>query len=143
MEIKPTPESMVTTSPQPFSTLDLSGEGYTQELVAVRGVITEYWGGFNSYDKERVLALLTPEYHQIRAERIVSDIGRLKLFRVKLGWGEEAPPTVKPEGTAQVFIEIREPLGTRRVEMDFQKRKEGWRITFVEEVEKTELTPIP
>lgn len=119
----------------PATPLDLSGDNYSQELEAVRHVIREYWEGFNSYDPGRVLALLTEEYLQVRAERITSDIGRLRRWRVKLGWEEEASPTILPQGTAQVFIRIREPLGTRRVEMDFVRRGGAWLITYVEQVE--------
>ncbi len=105
-----------------------------EDAQAVRFAIREYWEGFNSYDKERVLPLLTPEYHAVRSERIITDIGRLRQFRVKLGWKEESPPLLRADGTGQAFISITEPLGTRRVQMDFEKRAEGWKITFVDEV---------
>ena len=118
----------------PNVALNLGGDGLAREEALVREVIREYWEGFNSYDQERVLALLTPEYLQVRSARIISDIGRLKLFWVKLRWQEEGPPTLRADGTTQVFIQVTEPLGTRRVQMDFVKWDEGWKLTYVEEV---------
>ncbi len=124
----PSPQLPATTTSRPLAA-DMQ-----EETDAVRSVIREYWEGFNSYDKERVLALLTPEYHAVRSERIAADIGLLKQFRVKLGWKEESPPSLRPDGTGQAIMEIKEPLGMRRVQMEFEKRAEGWKITFVEEV---------
>ena len=62
------------------------------------------------------------------------DIGRLKLFSVQLGVTEEGPPSMVDEDEWEMYLTMKEPLGTRRIRMAFREVGGEWKITFSEEV---------
>ena len=106
-----------------------------EEADALRQMAFDYWEAFNAYDADRVLELLEEGYGQEREEKIRGDIGRLKLFSVQLGVTEESPPSTVDEDEREMYLTMKEPLGTRRIRMAFREVGGEWKITFSEEVE--------
>ena len=53
-------------------------------------------------------------YRQQRDETVREEIGRIKLFRVQLGLSEETPPRLLSDHEGEMFLTMKEPLGTRR-----------------------------
>ncbi len=104
------------------------------ELEELRQLAFAYWKAFNAYDVDKVLSYLEESYRMEREQKIRSDIGRLKLFRVKLGPSEESPPRLIGPGEAEMFMRMREPLGTRRIHMMFRQVNSEWKITYSQEV---------
>ena len=106
-----------------------------EEVDALRQMAFDYWEAFNAYDADRVLEFLEEGYGQEREEKIRGDIGRLKLFSVQLGVTEESPPSRVDEYEREMYLTMKEPLGTRRIRMAFREVGGEWKITFSEEVE--------
>ena len=100
-----------------------------------RQMTFDYWEAFNAYDADGVLAFLEEGYGREREEKIRGDIGRLKLFSVQLGVAEESPPSMVDEDEWEMYLTMKEPLGTRRIRMAFREVRGEWKITFSEEVE--------
>ena len=100
-----------------------------------RQMTFDYWEAFNAYDADRVLEFLEEGYGREREEKIRGDIGRLKLFSVQLGVTEESPPSIVDEDEWEMYLTMKEPLGTRRIRMAFREVDGEWKITFSEEVE--------
>ena len=109
--------------------------GEAEEADALRQMAFDYWEAFNAYDADRVLEFLEEGYGQEREEKIRGDIGRLKLFSVQLGVTEESPPSTVDEDEREMYLTMKEPLGTRRIRMAFREVGGEWKITFSEEVE--------
>ena len=104
------------------------------DIKATRELAFAYWDAFNSYDADTTLSYLEAGYRAQREEEIRDEIGRLKRFRVKLWVTEEGPPTLTTEDQGEMYLKMKEPLGTRRIRMAFLKVAGDWRITFAEEV---------
>lgn len=115
-------------SPQP--TIAASAE----EIETVRKLAFAYWEAFNSYDADRTLAYLAEPYRKQREETIRSQIRQIKLFRVKLGLTEETAPVFMAPDQAEMMLTMKEPLGTRRIKMQFQRESGTWLITQAEEI---------
>lgn len=105
------------------------------DVETLRDLTFAYWDAFNAYEADTVLSYLEEAYRFQREEEIRADIGRLSLFRVKLGIDEESPPTSIGTEEAEMFLTLREPLGTRRIRMAFIREEAEWKITFAEEVD--------
>ncbi len=127
----PEPTSVPADDPQPTSVPAEEAE----EADALRQMAFDYWEAFNAYDADRVLEFLEEGYGQEREEKIRGDIGRLKLFSVQLGVTEESPPSIVDEDEREMYLTMKEPLGTRRIRMAFREVGGEWKITFSEEVE--------
>ena len=106
-----------------------------EEADALRQLAFAYWKAFNAYDADTVLGYLEESYRQQREEEVRSEIGRLKLFSVQLGVTEESPPSIVDEDEREMYLTMKEPLGTRRIRMAFREVGGEWKITFSEEVE--------
>ena len=127
----PEPTLVPADEPQPNSVPAEEAE----EADALRQMAFDYWEAFNAYDADRVLEFLEEGYGQEREEKIRGDIGRLKLFSVQLGVTEESPPSIVGEDEREMYLTMKEPLGTRRIRMAFREVGGEWKITFSEEVE--------
>ena len=127
----PAPTLVPADEPQPTSVPAEEAE----EADALRQMAFDYWEAFNAYDADRVLEFLEEGYGQEREEKIRGDIGRLKLFSVQLGVTEESPPSIVDEDEREMYLTMKEPLGTRRIRMAFREVGGEWKITFSEEVE--------
>ena len=119
---------VVATSSSPYPATDA-------EIEPLRRLAFEYWEKFNSYDVDGALALLEESYALERGETIRGDIGRLRMFRLKLGLSEHTPPRLTGPGEGQLFLLMKEPLGIRIIRMAFLKVDAEWRITYAQEVE--------
>ena len=106
-----------------------------EEADVLRQLAFAYWRAFNAYDADTVLGYLEKSYRQQREEEVRSEIGRLKLFSVQLGVTEESPPSIVDEDEWEMYLTMKEPLGTRRIRMAFREVGGEWKITFSEEVE--------
>ena len=104
-------------------------------MEALRVLAFAYWDAFNAYQADTVLGFLEESYRAQREEDIRSDIGRLSRFGVTLGISEETPPSSIGADEAEMFITLKEPLGTRRIRMGFIQAEGDWKISFAEEVD--------
>ena len=107
--------------------------GDPQEADELRQLAFAYWEAFNAYDAERVLGYLEEEYREQREEEIRDDIAMVKLFSVKLGVSEETPPWIVSDDERELYLTMKEPLGTRRIRMGFRDVDGEWMIVFAEE----------
>ena len=104
-----------------------------QEADALRKLAFAYWEAFNAYDADRALGYLEEDYRQQQDSAVRDDIGMIKLFSVKLGVSEETPPQVVGNDEWEMYLTMKEPLGTRRIRMGFRKVAGDWKIIFAEE----------
>lgn len=111
------------------------GSGSPDEVDAIRLMAKEYWAALNDYDAHRALPMLEPGYRAEEEEQIRKDIGRMKIFRVKLGVSEDTPPTLNEDGDYETYINLETPIDTRRVLMRFSHINNQWLITYSDEVE--------
>ena len=133
-EPEPTPVPVKEPEPTPGQG---DGEDATSDAAQAdtfRQMTFDYWEAFNAYDADRVLGFLEEGYGREREEKIRGDIGRLKLFSVQLGVTEESPPSIVDEDEWEMYLTMKEPLGTRRIRMAFREVDGEWKITFSEEV---------
>lgn len=127
----PEPTIMPTPSPtQPESTHTPP----EQEVAEIRQIVEAYWIAFNEYDVNHAVTMLEPGYRAQEEELIRSDIGRMKLFRVKLEVSEETPPSLNEDGDYETYLSMKTPVDTRRVLMVFRRIDGQWWIVFSGEV---------
>ena len=100
----------------------------------IRGLTFDYWDAFNAYDIDTVLGYFETSYRNEREEYLRADIGTLKLFGVKLGVSEESPPTMVAPDEWEMYVAMKEPLGTRIIRMVFKEIDGEWKVTYSEEV---------
>ena len=101
----------------------------------MRQLSFDYWVAFNAYDPDKTLSYLEASYRQRREEEIRDEIGRIKTFNVQLEVSEQIPPQMNGDGTAEMFLMMKEPLGLRRIQMSFLEVNGEWKLTYTEEVE--------
>jgi hypothetical protein len=106
-----------------------------EDLAIIQGIIEEYWAALNDYDVDHAITMLEESYREAEEELIRSDIGRMKLFRVKLGVSEETPLTLNAEGDYETYLTVKTPVDSRRVLMVFRHIDGQWWIVFLDEVE--------
>ena len=138
-DTEPTPAPVKDTEPPPVSTDDptptsVPKEDAEEQAETFRRMTFDYWETFNAYDADGVLEFLEEGYGREREEKIRGDIGRLKLFSVQLVVTEESPPSMVDEDEWEMYLTMKEPLGTRRIRMAFREVDGEWKITFSEEV---------
>jgi len=104
-------------------------------LAELRDLAFAYWEAFNAYDIAQVLSYLETDYVLEREETIRDDIDRLSTFGVKLGISELSPPVMLGSDRAEMYLEMSEPLGKRRIRMGFVLLEGDWIIDFAEEKE--------
>ena len=106
-----------------------------QDVATIKQMIKEYWEALNDYDVDRAILMLEKSYRAAEEELIRGDIGRMKLFRVKLGMSEETPLALNDDGDYETYLNAKTPIDTRRVFMVFRKIDRQWWIVFSGEVE--------
>ena len=131
---EPTPAPVRDPDPAPVPVDDPTPTSDAAQADTFRQMTFDYWEAFNAYDADRVLGFLEEGYGREREEKIRGDIGRLKLFSVQLGVTEESPPSIVDEDEWEMYLTMKEPLGTRRIRMAFREVDGEWKITFSEEV---------
>ena len=109
--------------------------GSPDDVTAIRQIVKEYWDALNDYDVDRALPMLEPGYRAQEEEPIRQDIGRMRMFRVKLGVSEETPPALNKNGDYETYLNLETPTDTRRVLMIFRRIDGQWQITYSDEVE--------
>ena len=127
----PSPASEVGTSTA--ASVPTAALGTDEDVETIRRLAFDYWTAFNDYDKERVLSYLEDSYRAEREGELGKDIGRLKLFSVKLGVSQLTPPRLTGVGEGEMVLLMEEPLGTRQIRMAFRKIDGEWKITHAEE----------
>ncbi len=120
---------------EPTPTLSPGPVADPEEAALIRKLAFGYWEAFNAYDADRALAYLEDEYRQQREEQVRTEIGRIDLFNVQLGVSEEAAPWTIDGGRREMYLTMKEPLGTRRIRMEFRDVEGAWKITFAQQVE--------
>ena len=107
----------------------------TEDIETVRAIVAAYWKSLNDYDVDHAITMLEPAYRAAEEELIRKDIGRMKLFRVKLDVSEETPPTLNENGDYETYLSLKTPVDTRRVLMVFRQIDGAWWIVSSGEVE--------
>ena len=107
-----------------------------EDVAEIRQMIAEYWQAFNDYDADRALSMLEEGYRTLEEDLIRKDIGRLKLFRVKLEVTEESPPTPNGDGHYETYINMETPIDSRQLLMVFRKIEGQWWIVYSNPVDE-------
>ena len=126
----PSPSPAHTATPMPTEAAT-----HEENVAAIRRMVQTYWEAFNDYDADRALQMLEEGYRTLEDELIRKDIGRMKLFRIKLEVSEETPPELNEDGDYATYIGMKTPVDSRRVLMIFRRIEGQWRIVFSDEVE--------
>ena len=109
--------------------------GDPETLAALKSLAFEYWIAVNEHDVEKVLSYLEESYRAEVEEKVVAEIEQMKLFGVTLGVSERSAPTLLSATEGEMMLNLREPLGMRKVRMAFRMVDGEWKISFAEEVE--------
>ena len=123
------------TQPAAAETPTAAPAGDPETLGALKSLAFEYWIAFNDHDVDKVLSYLEESYRAERAEEVSAEIAQLKLFGVTLGLSQRGPPVLLSPTEGEMMLNLREPLGVRKVRMAFRLTDGEWKITFGEEVE--------
>ncbi len=129
----PTERPQVTPTEKPQVAPTEEPQVHPQEADALRKLAFAYWEAFNAYDADKALGYLEEDYRQQQDSAVRDDIGMIELFSVKLGMSEETPPQVAGNDEWEMYLTMKEPLGTRRIRMAFRKVAGDWKIIFAEE----------
>jgi len=121
--------------PQSPTRTEPSDSSPEQDAAEIRQIAEAYWEALNEYDVDHAITMLEPGYRAQEEELIRSDIGTMKLFRVKLEVSEETPPTPNVNGDYETYLSMKTPVDTRRVLMVFRRIDGQWWIVFSDEVE--------
>ena len=122
-------------APAAVATPTAAPEGDPETLGALKSLAFEYWIAFNEYDVDKVLSYLEESYRAGREQEVTDEIAQLELFRVTLGVSERSPPVLLSPTEGEMMLNLREPLGVRKVRMAFRMVDGEWKISFAEEVE--------
>ena len=131
--LSPTPTPSPSPALSPAPALSPGPMDDADEADTLRQLAFAYWEAFNAYDADTALGYLEEDYRRQRDETVRSEIGRIALFRVKLGVSEETPPSVVSHDEREMYLTMKDPLGTRRIHMAFRDVAGEWKITFAEE----------
>ncbi len=104
-----------------------------EEIAAIRELAATYWQIFNDYNADGALSMLEESYRSLEDELIRRDIGRMKLFRVKLEVTEETTPTLNENGDYETYLSLKTPIDSRTVLMVFRHIDGQWWIVFSDE----------
>ena len=130
---RPAPTARPTaTEPPPTPT---PPESDPEDVATIRRIVYDYWVALNDYDVDLALTMLEANYRAQEEELIRSDIGQMKLFRVKLEVSEDTPPTINTDGDYETYLTLKTPVDTRRALMVFRNIDGQWWIVFSDEVE--------
>jgi hypothetical protein len=127
----PATTSSSTSSTAPATTTAMSAE----DAQAVRDLAFLFWEAYNAYEPDRAVALLDESYRPAKEKIVRDEIGRVKTFGVTLGMSEKTAPVLTGPDQAEMYLSLKEPLGTRTIWMKFARRGEAWTITYTEEAQ--------
>ena len=119
------------TSTAPATTVAISAE----DAQAVRDLAFIFWEAYNTYDPDKAISYLDESYRPAKEQVIRDEIRRIKTFGVKLGMSEKTAPVLIGPDQAEMYLNMKEPVGTRTIWMKFDRRGDGWTITYSEEVQ--------
>lgn len=129
----PTTTAASTTAP---TTAAPAGDPLSAEDAdAVREVASAYWEAYNAYDADTAVSYLDESYRPEKEDLVRDEIGRIKMFGVTLGVSEQSAPTLAGPDEAEMYLDMKEPTGTRTIVMRFARRGDTWSIIHSEEVE--------
>ena len=120
--------------PRNTAQTDPSDSTPEQEVTEIRQIVEAYWVALNEYNVDHAISMLEPAYRALEEDLIRADIGRMKLFRVKLEVLEETPPTLTADGDYETYLSVKTPIDTRRVLMVFRQIEGRWWIIYSDEV---------
>ena len=106
-----------------------------EDAAAVRDLAFAYWEAYNAYDADTAVSYLDEAYRPQVEETIRTEIGRIEAFGVQLGVTEQSAPELTSPDEAEVYLTMKEPIGTRTILMKFARGDGGWIIVYAEEVE--------
>ena len=122
----PTPVSSASASTTPIS---------AEDAKAVRALAVDYWAAYNAYDADKEVSYLDESIGAAKEKSVRDEVGRIKTFGVQLGVSEKSAPVLTAPGQAEMYLNVKEPTGTRTVLMKVARRGDAWAITYVEEVQ--------
>ncbi len=99
----------------------------------MRDVAFGYWAAYNAYDTEAALSYLDDGYRATKEPAIRDEVRRIKAFGVQLGVTEKSAPVLLGPDQAEMYLSMKEPLGTRTIWMKFARRGDSWAIIYSEE----------
>lgn len=102
-------------------------------VTELRDLAFAYWDAFNAWNADLVGSYLEETYRATRRGPITAEIDQLSAFGVQLGVQEESAPVMIGDRAAEMYMELRNPLGIRRIRMEFEMIDGDWVITFAEE----------
>ena len=119
------------TSTTPATTTAISAE----DAQAVRDLAFIFWDAYNAYDPDRAISYLDEGYRPVKEAVVRDEIRRIKTFGVTLGMSEKTAPVLTGPDQAEMYLSMKEPVGTRTIWMKFARRSDAWTITYSEEVQ--------
>ena len=122
-------------TPAGMETATLGPESSTEDLAAIMRIVEAYWAALNDYEVDLAVTMLEDSYRVQEEDLIRKDIGRMKLFRVKLGVSVEKPLALNEAGDYEIYLKLTTPVDTRRVLMIFRRIDGDWMIVFSGEVD--------
>ena len=117
------------TSTAPATGTTISAE----DAQAVRDLVAAYWKAYNAYDPDTAVSYLNETYRTTKEQSVRDEIGRIKTFGVTLGVSEKTAPVLIGPDQAEMYVNMKEPTGTRTMWMKFVKHGDTWTITYSEE----------
>ena len=106
-----------------------------EDSATIMRIVEAYWDAFNSYDADVAVSMLEDNYRASEEDLIRRDIGRMKLFRVKLEVSEGKPLALNEAGDYEIYLKLATPVDSRRLKMVFRRIQGQWLIVFSDEVE--------
>lgn len=104
-----------------------------EDAQAVRDLAFKFWAAYNAYDPDTAVSYLDESYRTTKEEVIRNEISRIKSFGVTLGMSEKSAPALTGPDQAEMYLNMKEPIGTRTILMKFNKQGDAWIITYSEE----------
>ncbi len=103
------------------------------DVESVRAVVSAFWAAYNAYDPETAVSFLHATYRASKEPIIRSEIRRIKTFGVQLGVTEKSTPILLGPDEAEMYLNLKEPLGTRTILTRLLRHGDTWVIVYSEE----------
>jgi hypothetical protein len=101
---------------------------------AVRDLAFKFWAAYNAYEPDTAVSYLDETYRVTKEAVVRDEISRIETFGVTLGMSEKTAPALTGPDQAEMYLSMKEPIGTRTMLMKFDKQGGAWIITYSEEV---------
>ena len=105
-----------------------------KDAQAVRDLAFKFWAAYNAYEPDTAVSYLDETYRVTKEAVVRDEISRIKTFGVTLGMSEKTAPALTGPDQAEMYLTMKEPIGTRTMLMKFDKQDGAWIITYSEEV---------